>query len=75
MFDTPHPQIAATPALSPATARCLRAASRRDHAHAEALRRSSQANRSHACNRRAHHLSVYAATQEANAVDLLRETR
>jgi galactose-1-phosphate uridylyltransferase len=79
VFDTlhphPHPQLAATPALPPAATRCLRAASRRDHAHAKAVRRSSQANRSRACNRRARHLSVYAASEEANAVDLLRETR
>jgi hypothetical protein len=82
MFDpcSRHQPLGEAPAsapgtLPPAATRCLRAASSRDHVHAKAVRRSSQANRSRACNSRARHLSVYAATEEANAVDLLKETR
>ncbi|MEO6102543.1 MAG: hypothetical protein ABIP44_02760 [Pseudoxanthomonas sp.] len=61
--------------LPPAATRCLRAAGSRDHAHAEAVRRSSHGAKSRACNRRARQLSAQAATEEANAADLTRETR
>lgn len=61
--------------LPPAATRCLRSASSKDHAHAEAVRRSSHGEKSRACNRRARKLSAKAATEEANAADLTRETR
>ncbi len=80
-FDSPHALAVGSIALPlplplpPAATRCLRAASSRDHAHAEALRRSSHGAKSRACNRRARQLSAQAATEEANAADLTRETR
>lgn len=61
--------------LPPAATRCLRAAGSRDHSHAEAVRRSSHGEKSRVCNRRARKLSAQAATEEANAADLIRETR
>ena len=67
--------IATLTPLPPAATRCLRSASSKDHAHAEAVRRSSHGEKSRACNRRARKLSAKAATEEANAADLTRETR
>ena len=70
-FETAGPTAQALP---PAAARCLRAAGGRDHAHAEALRRSCR-NESSRATKRARSLSAKAATEEAKAADLARETR
>lgn len=61
--------------LAPAATRCLRAASSRDHVHAEAVRRRGLATRSLTRHGRAGYLSALAAFEEAAAADLLRESR